>query len=56
MNRDLLAKLVCPVSRTPLRFDDAAGELISDVAGLAFPIRDAVPVLLVREARILRGD
>lgn len=49
----LLAKLVCPVTRTPLRWDAAAGELVSDAAALAFPVRDGVPVLIVREARIL---
>ena len=49
----LLAKLVCPVTRTPLRYDREAQELISDAAGLAFPIRDGVPVMLVEEARTL---
>jgi uncharacterized protein len=49
----LLAKLVCPVTRTSLRLDAEAGELLSDAAGLAFPIRDGVPVMLVREARPL---
>ncbi len=49
----LLAKLVCPVSRTPLRYDEAAQELVADEAGLAYPIRGGVPVLLVEEARRL---
>ncbi len=47
----LLERLVCPMTRTPLRYDEAAGELISDAAGLAYPIRDSVPVMLVEEAR-----
>jgi uncharacterized protein YbaR (Trm112 family) len=47
----LLERLVCPITRTPLRYDEAAGELISDAAGLAYPIRDGVPVMLVEEAR-----
>jgi uncharacterized protein YbaR (Trm112 family) len=47
----LLSILVCPVTRTPLRYDEAAQELISDEAGLAYPIRDGVPVLLVEQAR-----
>ena len=47
----LLERLVCPVTRTPLRHDETAGELVSDAAGLAYPIRDGVPVLLVEEAR-----
>ena len=51
----LLAKLVCPISRAPLRYDEAAQELISDAAGLAFPIRNGTPVLLIEEARRI-GD
>ncbi len=51
----LLERLVCPVSRTPLRYDEAAQELISDAAGLAYPIRDGVPVMLVEEARPTDG-
>lgn len=47
----LLEKLVCPVTRGPLRWDEAAGELVSEGAGLAFPIRDGVPVLLIEKAR-----
>ena len=49
----LLEKLVCPVTRTRLRYDEAAQELVSDAAGLAFPVRDGVPVMLVEEARML---
>lgn len=49
----LLAKLCCPLTRTPLRYDEAAGELISDAARLAYPIRDGVPVMLVEAARRL---
>jgi uncharacterized protein YbaR (Trm112 family) len=49
----LLEKLVCPVTRTPLRYDAEAQELVSEAAGLAFPIRDGVPVMLVEEARRL---
>jgi uncharacterized protein YbaR (Trm112 family) len=49
----LLGKLVCPVTRTPLRLDAERGELVSDAAGLAYPIRDGVPVLLERDARRL---
>lgn len=47
----LLERLVCPLTRTPLRHDEAAGELVSDAAGLAYPIRDGVPVLLIDQAR-----
>ncbi len=49
----LLSILVCPVTRTPLTHDAAACELISAAAGLAFPIREGVPVLLVEAARPL---
>ena len=49
----LLERLVCPVTRQPLRYDDAAQELVSDAAGLAYPIRDGVPVMLVEDARRL---
>ena len=49
----LLERLVCPMTRTPLRYDEATQELISDAAGLAYPIRDGVPVMLVEEARRL---
>ena len=49
----LLSKLVCPVTRTPLRYDEGAQELVSAAAGLAYPIRDGVPVMLVEEARPL---
>nr|WP_082635346.1 MULTISPECIES: Trm112 family protein [Sphingobium] len=49
----LLAKLVCPVTRGPLRWDAAQRELVSQAAGLAYPVRDGVPVLVAREARIL---
>jgi len=49
----LLERLVCPATRTPLRYDAPAQELVSDAAGLAYPIRDGVPVMLVEEARRL---
>lgn len=51
----LLAILVCPVTRTPLRYDEERQELISEAAGLVFPIREGVPVMLVEEARPLNG-
>jgi uncharacterized protein YbaR (Trm112 family) len=51
----LLEILVCPVTRGPLEFDRAKGELISRSAKLAYPIRDGVPIMLPEEAREL-GD
>jgi uncharacterized protein YbaR (Trm112 family) len=47
----LLAMLVCPMTRSPLRLDEAAQELVADRAGLAYPIRDGVPIMLVEAAR-----
>ena len=49
----LLEILVCPVTKGPLRYDADAQELISEQAGLAFPIRDGIPIMLVDEARKL---
>ena len=49
----LLDILACPDCHSPLRVDDAASELVctSDTCGLAYPVRDDIPVLLVEEAR-----
>jgi hypothetical protein len=47
----LLELLVCPLTKGPLRYDRAAQELISEQAGLAYPIRDGIPIMLVDEAR-----
>ena len=49
----LLEILVCPLTKSPLRWDAAAAELISDQAGFAFPVRDGIPIMLVDEARRL---
>jgi uncharacterized protein YbaR (Trm112 family) len=56
VNPALLEVLVCPLTRTKLRWDAAAQELVSDAAGLAFPVRDGVPVLIVEEARPLKSS
>ena len=47
----LLEILVCPVTKGTLRYDRDAQELISDRAGLAYPIRDGIPIMLADEAR-----
>jgi uncharacterized protein len=47
----LLEVLVCPITKSTLRYDAAAQELISDAAKLAFPIRDGIPIMLIDEAR-----
>lgn len=49
----LLELLVCPVTKARLRYDAEAQELISDTAGLAYPIRDGIPIMLAEEARPL---
>lgn len=51
----LLEILVCPLTKTRLDYDPAAQELISRAAGLAYPIRDGIPVMLPDEARRLEG-
>jgi uncharacterized protein YbaR (Trm112 family) len=52
----LLEILVCPVTRGPLVYDRARGELISKAAKLAYPIRDGVPIMLPDEAREIDAD
>ena len=55
MDPALLAVLVCPITRTKLIYDQNAQELISEAAGVAYPIRRGVPVMLIEEARLLRA-
>lgn len=52
----LLEILVCPVTKGPLRYDAERQELISEQAGLAYPIRDGIPIMLIDEARKLDAD
>jgi uncharacterized protein YbaR (Trm112 family) len=47
----LVEILVCPLTRTPLRYDRVAQELVSDSAKLAYPVRDGIPIMLISEAR-----
>lgn len=49
----LLEILVCPLTRGPLTYDRERGELISQKAGLAYPIRNGIPIMLADEARQL---
>ena len=49
----LLEILVCPVTKGPLEYDAEAQELVSRQAGLAYPIRDGIPIMLPDEARPL---
>jgi len=52
----LLEILVCPLTKGPLTYDRSKQELISLQAGLAYPIRDGIPIMLVDEARTLEDD
>jgi uncharacterized protein YbaR (Trm112 family) len=56
VNPKLLELLVCPLTKTRLIYDAAAGELISTAAGLAFPIRNGVPLMIEDAARPLTDD
>jgi hypothetical protein len=52
----LLEILVCPLTKTTLHYDREKQELVSRAAGLAYPIRDGVPVMLAGSARALSED
>lgn len=52
----LLDMLVCPMTHAPLEYDAKASELISKKAGLAYPVRDGIPILLIEEARSFEGE
>ncbi|KHA50735.1 MAG: Trm112 family protein [Sulfitobacter geojensis] len=52
-DRRMLEALICPRSQTTLSYDAERQELISKTAGLAYPIRNGIPVMLVDEARVL---
>ena len=54
-DRRMLEALVCPQTQTTLRYDAERQELISTAAGLAFPIRDGIPIMLLGAARELNG-
>ncbi|MGF1561760.1 MAG: Trm112 family protein [Geminicoccaceae bacterium] len=49
----LLDLLICPVSKGPLSYDRERNELVSEQAGLAYPIRDGIPIMLPDEARVI---
>ena len=53
LDRRMLEALVCPLTQGPLTYDAAAQELISRSAGIAFPIREGIPIMLESEARAL---
>ena len=52
-DRRMLEALICPRTQTTLTYDAEKKELVSKAAGLAYPIRNGIPVMLVDEARVL---
>jgi len=56
MDTKLLELLVCPVTKGTLEYDREAPELISRSARLAYPVKDGIPVLLEREARVMSDE
>ncbi len=56
IDKKLLSILVCPVSKAPLEYDEEKQELVCKASGLAYPIRDGIPVMLEEEARQLTAD
>jgi uncharacterized protein YbaR (Trm112 family) len=56
IDKRLLSILVCPVSKAPVEYDQEKDELICRASGLAYPVRDGIPVMLESEARQLTAD
>ncbi len=56
LDKKLLSILVCPVTKAPLEYDQEKNELVCKASGLAYPVRDGIPVMLESEARHLTAD
>ena len=56
IDKKLLSILVCPVTKAPLEYDREKEELVCKASGLAYPVRDGIPVMLESEARQLTAD
>ncbi len=56
VDKELLSILVCPASKAPLVFDEDNQELVCKASGLAYPIKDGIPVMLESRARVLSAD
>lgn len=56
LDKKLLSILVCPVSKAPLEYQAETEELFCKASGLAYPVRDGIPVMLEEEARQLTAD
>ncbi|XP_050377709.1 uncharacterized protein LOC126794951 [Argentina anserina] len=56
LNKTLYERLVCPLSRQPLRYCEETNCLISDAVGVSFPIKDGIPCLVPADGKILDTD
>jgi uncharacterized protein YbaR (Trm112 family) len=56
IDKKLLSILVCPVTKAPLEYDAEKNELLCKASGLAYPVRDGIPVMLESEARQMTAD
>ncbi|MFT5693964.1 MAG: hypothetical protein ACI92E_003307 [Oceanicoccus sp.] len=56
IDKKLLSILVCPVTKAPLKYDEVKQELVCKASGLAYPVRDGIPVMLENEARLLTAE
>jgi len=56
IDKKLLSILVCPVTKAPLEYHEDKDELVCKASGLAYPVRDGIPVMLESEARQLTAD
>lgn len=56
LDKKLLSILVCPVTKAPVDYDAEKNELVCKASGLAYPVRDGIPVMLESEARVLTTD
>ena len=56
LDKKLLSILVCPVTKAPVEYDSEKDELVCKASGLAYPVRDGIPVMLESEARQITAD
>ena len=56
LDKALLELVVCPITKSKLLYNIMSNELISEKAGLAFPIINGVPILIIEEARSIKSD
>ena len=54
MNKDLLKILICPKTKGPLIYDKKNEELVSKKAGLAYPVENGIPIMLIEKARKIK--